>query len=301
VSLAQGRHSGLFEESLPYGFGPEAVAALGRRVAPFAALLELVDPETIVLRSDDPYFLAIAGRPSEELQRKAKALVTEGKEVVARHALLAAGPVFSESDPPGAFERTWFPLVETEAPASSDDAETPFRVLRSAEVEPFANAVPLYDDLETVAARFADERSAEDAPQVASRGRPEAALQADELENPADYTWVAYEGRTVPRSGLFVARAAGEAMDRRIPSGAWCVFRLAPSSPRDGQTVLAVHRGAAVLRIYESEMETVDDDSWRPIVVLRPASTDPSFQPIVVRDPEEEGFRIVAELVEVLG
>jgi len=116
-------------------------------------------------------------------------------------------------------------------------------------------------------------------------------------------------GRAVASPGLFVARVEGEAMNRRIPSGAWCVFRLAPARPRDGQVVLAVHQdvrdpelgGTATLRIYENAAQAHDDGSWEPGVVLRPASTDASFRPFVLGELEEGGFRILAELVEVLG
>ena len=51
VTLALGRHAGLFGETLPYGFTYEAVAALRQRGGPFAALLELVGGEEIEIRS----------------------------------------------------------------------------------------------------------------------------------------------------------------------------------------------------------------------------------------------------------
>jgi hypothetical protein len=291
VALAAGQRPGLFEDAPSFGFGPEAVAALRRRGAPFAALLDLVGDAEIAIGSDDPYFHEVQGRPPEHLERRSKALVTEGKDVVARHALLVAASVHPEPET-GVLERVWLPLVEEEE--GTQDDERPFRVLEPSAVRPFENAVPLYDDLASVADRFADED-----------GTP----QADELENPADYTWVEVAGRTVASPGLFVARVEGEAMNRRIPSGARCVFRLAPARVRDGQVVLAVHQdvrdpelgGTATLRIYENAAQAHDDGSWEPGVVLRPASTDPSFRPFVLGDLEEGGFRVLAELVEVLG
>jgi len=43
-------------------------------------------------------------------------------------------------------------------------------------------------------------------------------------------------GRTKPAPGLFVAQVVGESMNRRIPNGAYCVFR-SPVDP--GSTVQA--------------------------------------------------------------
>jgi len=36
-----------------------------------------------------------------------------------------------------------------------------------------------------------------------------------------------------PKPELFVAQVVGESMNRRIPNGAWCLFRANPSNPRN--------------------------------------------------------------------
>jgi hypothetical protein len=41
---------------------------------------------------------------------------------------------------------------------------------------------------------------------------------------------------------MFVARVVGESMNRRIPNGAWCLFRVAGAGTRQGKVVLAQHR-----------------------------------------------------------
>mgnify|MGYP001430929819 CR=1 FL=1 len=87
----------------------------------------------------------------------------------------------------------------------------PFRRVEPSEVEPFVNAVPLYD-LKIAAGRFSDEQIVDEVPQHV------------EVENPEDYEWVSYDGRPRPTQGLFVAQVVGESMNRRIPNGAWCVW-----------------------------------------------------------------------------
>ena len=99
-------------------------------------------------------------------------------------------------------------------------------------------------------------------------------------------------------------------MNRRIPNGAWCVWRLKPKGWRRGKVVLAQHRdiqdpehgGQYTVKVYESEKQPTDDGGWRHRrVTLKPDSTDPAFQPIVLENLEEGELTIVAEMVEVLG
>ena len=121
--------------------------------------------------------------------------------------------------------------------------------------------------------------------------------------------WVALEGRARPTRGLFVAQVVGESMNRRIPNGAWCLWRSNPGGTRRGKVVLAQHRdiddpelgGRYTVKVYESEKVPTDDGGWRHSVVrLKPDSRDPSFEPIVLEDLEDGELRIIAELVEVL-
>jgi hypothetical protein len=124
-----------------------------------------------------------------------------------------------------------------------------------------------------------------------------------------DCEWVELEGRTRPAPGLFVAQVVGESMNRRIPNGAWCLWRTNPGGTRQGKVVLAQHRaiddpelgGRFTVKVYESEKVAADDGGWRHAVIrLKPDSTDPAFEPIVLEDLEDGELSIIAALVEVL-
>ncbi len=297
VTLARGASPSLFEAALPYGFGEEAVAALAHRGQPFIDLLALARGEDLEVRSDEAYFRKLVGRGDEEMQRKSKALVTEGKEIVRRHEALAAvieeAEATAREEAAEPAERRFFLLAEEEEDAEDDAADVLVR-LADDEVRPFESSVPLYDDLASTLPRLAEELA-------------EGSAQDDELRHPSEYEWVELKGRVVPERGLFVARHLGAAMDRRIEDGAWCLFRLVRRVPRDGQVVLALHPslddphlGRAALRIYETKAEGVGDGEWRRRVVLRPSSTDDAYQPVVL-DPEDGGLVVVAEFLEVVG
>lgn len=172
----------------------------------------------------------------------------------------------------------------------------PLRLVETAEVRPFENAVPVYD-LKVAAGRFSDE-------QLVDEVDPSSAI------DPAVHDWVALPEAFRPSRRLFVAQVVGESMNRRIPNGAWCLFQLGPTGSRSGKVVLAQHRsiedpdtGAQyTIKIYESEKVRASDGGWRHTRVrLRPDTATPGYESMVFDKDTAEGLRIVAELVAVLG
>lgn len=170
--------------------------------------------------------------------------------------------------------------------AESPPAEVlPFRIVPPSDVRRYENSIPLYS-LKAAAGGFGEGRAVE----------PEA--------------WVEPLGRTPPGPGLFVAQVLGESMNRRIPNGAYCVFRAPVEGSRQGRVVLVQHRdiadpetgGSYTVKAYESTKWAKPDGSSRHVdITLKPLSMNPSFQPIVLTDVEDENeVRVIAELVEVL-
>jgi len=183
------------------------------------------------------------------------------------------------------------PAYSQDTTTRADPDPSPARGLRvvpADEVQPFVNSVPLLE-LKIAAGGFSTDQL---------------------LASANDFEWVAPEGRTRPGPGLFIAQVVGESMNRRIPNGAWCLWRANPTGTRQGKVVLAQHGdindpelgGRYTVKIYESEKVATDDGGWRHSVVrLKPDSDDPSFDPIVFENLEEGELAIVAELVEVLA
>ncbi|HNX49475.1 MAG TPA: DUF2075 domain-containing protein [Thermoanaerobaculaceae bacterium] len=196
------------------------------------------------------------------------------------------------------------PLIEpptAELVASPTIAETlsiePFRRLDPEEVRPFQTSVPLYD-LAVAAGRFS-----------AAQTVDEVCL-GHEDQRPQDFTWVELPDSFRIDRGLFVAKVVGESMNRRIPNGQWCLFRLAPRGSRNGRVVIAQHRdisdpdtgGQYTVKVYESRKAATPDGSWRhESITLRPDSSLPGFEPIVLSPDQADDLRILAELVAVLG
>jgi len=100
-------------------------------------------------------------------------------------------------------------------------------------------------------------------------------------------------------------------MNRRIPNGAWCLFRANPGGTREGKVVVVQHRsisdpetgGRYTIKRYESEKVPAEDGGWRHRrITLHPDSDRPGFEPIVLNlGEEEDGLTVVAEMLMVLA
>jgi len=161
----------------------------------------------------------------------------------------------------------------------------PFEIVPEAEAKPYENCIPLMT-LRAAAGTFGDD------------------ARAVEAE-----AWVRPSGRTRPGPGLFVAQVLGESMNRRIPNGAYCVFRHPVEGTRQGRVLLVEHRdiadpdlgGSFTVKIWESAKEELDDGSWRHSEIrLLPDSLTLNQPPIVLREVSDDDVRVVAELHEVL-
>jgi len=123
---------------------------------------------------------------------------------------------------------------------------------------------------------------------------------------PEELGWVEVRGRKL-REGMFVARVVGESMNRRIPNGAYCIFRHPVEGSRNGRVLLVQHHGIAdpehgghyTVKVYERE-PIQEGEGSRGVIRLKPDSTDPEFQPIELREVGEDEFTVIAEFVGLL-
>lgn len=129
------------------------------------------------------------------------------------------------------------------------------------------------------------------------------------LEDAAE-EWVAPPDWIRPQPGMFVAKVDGESMNRRIPNGAWCLFRAAPEGTREGKVVVVQHRdiadpetgGRFTVKVYSSEKLATEDGGWRhQRITLKPDSDRPEYQPIVLELKEgQEEVQVIAEWLMVM-
>ena len=180
--------------------------------------------------------------------------------------------------------------------SDEDACKLPFRRLLKNEVKPFVNSVPLYD-LHVAAGLFTDEQ------QVAEW------LNVQDGECTEGIDWVELPDVFRPHRSLFVAQVIGESMNRRIPNGSWCLFRLNPAGSRQGKVVLVQHRdisdtdtgGHYTVKLYESRKQEKEDGSWlHSSITLLPDTTASGYKSIMLSEDQCDDLRVIAEFIAVL-
>jgi len=162
----------------------------------------------------------------------------------------------------------------------------PFKRVERRKAKPYVNAVPILD-LKFAAGAF-------------------SSTQFETLDHDA---WAVIPKAFRPRKGLFVAQIVGESMNRRYPSGAWCLFEVNPKGTRNNRVVVAEHRsihdpdtgGSYTVKVYQSTKEHQKDGTWRHLEVrLRPDSDDPKYKELVLGPDAAGSVRIIVELIAEL-
>ena len=157
------------------------------------------------------------------------------------------------------------------------------------ELEPYVNAVPLFD-LQAAAGGFGE------------------LSEVSELDPNRHLDWVAVPEGVRVRKDMFACRVFGESMNRVIPNGAVCLFRTDRGGSRNGKTVLvecidsvdAESGSRYTVKVYES-YKVDDEQGWRHArIQLSPNSYDDNFQPLELTDEEALKYRVVGEFVGVI-
>jgi len=121
--------------------------------------------------------------------------------------------------------------------------------------------------------------------------------------------WVRLPEPFAHKSGYFVAQVVGESMNRRIPNGAWCLFKQDQGGSRNGKIVLVesshiqdTETGSSyTVKRYHSEKVSDDKGGWEHSkIVLSPMSSVEAFGDVELVGDQVESFGVVGEFVAVL-
>ncbi len=181
-------------------------------------------------------------------------------------------------------------LVDQPLPGATVPADLPYLPLQTVsdpERMAGANAIPVLD-LKFAAGNFSSVQNLDD-----------GAL-----------AWVSPPDWLSLQPGLFVAQVLGESMNRRIPNGAWCLFRANPGGTRNGKVVVVQHHsidcpdtGARfTVKVYHSEKQFNSDEEYvNNRITLSPDSSNAGYQPIVITSELGDEVMVVAELLLVFS
>lgn len=154
----------------------------------------------------------------------------------------------------------------------------------AAPLEPYVNAVPLYD-LRAAAGDFSTYQHAE------------------------HEDWISVPDGAPVGNNIFACRVIGDSMDKVIPDGSICLFRSNPGGSRNGKIVLVecanIQDGDGgsryTVKEYQSLKVHTEDGAENLKIVLKPRSTNPAISAIELsNDDYEHGYRVVGEFLQVI-
>lgn len=109
-------------------------------------------------------------------------------------------------------------------------------------------------------------------------------------------------------SDLFACYVIGESMNKIIPNGSICLFRKYTGGSRDGKIVLVEHTNIQdpdfgsgyTIKEYHSKKVATEDEWYHQSIYLKPLSTDPGFQEIVIEADEINSLKVIGIFEQVL-
>ncbi|ARP52358.1 DUF2075 domain-containing protein [Alcaligenes faecalis] len=149
---------------------------------------------------------------------------------------------------------------------------------------PWVNAVPFYD-LQAAAGSFS------------------------ELQHVEDKEWIGLPKGMEAKQDMFACRVVGESMNKIIPSGSLCLFRQDPGGSRNGKIVLVECLSAQdsddgsrfTVKEYES-IKTQTAEGWEhKKILLKPRSTQLTFEAIEIHEDADYRYRVVGEFIRILS
>ena len=156
-------------------------------------------------------------------------------------------------------------------------------LFKTENIKPFENSIPLYS-LKVAAGAFG------------------------ELQQVEDVEWLNIPEKIKPSKDLFACQVIGESMNKVIPNGALCLFRKYSGGSRNGQIVLVENTNmhdsdfGSCYTVKEYESKKYEDlDGWKhQSIVLKPLSTDSSYENIVLEGEDMSTFKVIGTFECVL-
>jgi len=156
-------------------------------------------------------------------------------------------------------------------------------LFKTENIKPFENSIPLYS-LKLAAGAFG------------------------EFQQVEDVEWLNIPEKIKPSKDMFACQVIGESMNKVIPNGALCLFRKYSGGSRNGQIVLVENTNmhdsdfgsCYTVKEYESK-KYEDEDGWKhQSIILKPLSTDSSYENIVLEDEDMSTFKVIGTFECVL-
>jgi DUF2075 family protein len=162
-------------------------------------------------------------------------------------------------------------------------AKSTFRILKSDEVKPYINSIPLID-IQAAAGNFSD------------------------IQSHSELTWIEPPLNIMAKKGLFVCKVVGESMNKVIPNGSYCLFKEYEGGTREGNIVLVESTdiqdsdfgSGYTVKEYHSIKEITEMGWNHESIILKPLSNIEEYKDILIDSGSLTNFKVVGVFVQVL-
>ncbi len=136
-----------------------------------------------------------------------------------------------------------------------------------------------------------------------------AAGSFSEMQYEKDFSLIELNENIKNNKDYFACRIIGESMNRIIPNGSICLFKLYTGGSRNGKIVLVENfdnqdqdfNSAFTVKTYSSE-KIVTEEGWEHnSIVLRPNSFDTTYKNIIINEEDGSKMRVVGEFVKIIN
>jgi hypothetical protein len=123
-----------------------------------------------------------------------------------------------------------------------------------------------------------------------------------------DYSFIELPSNIKYNKDYFACKIVGESMNKIIPNGSICLFKLDSGGSRNGEIVLVENidfqdpdfKSAFTIKTYSSTKEITEEGWKHTSIVLKANSFDSSYRDIVVNEENASGMRVVGEFVSII-
>ncbi len=129
------------------------------------------------------------------------------------------------------------------------------------------------------------------------------------MQSEKDFTLIEGPENSNSMQDYFACKIVGESMNRVIPNGSICLFKIYTGGSRNGKIVLVENfdfqdqdfNSSFTIKTYSSE-KLITDEGWQhTAITLTPNSYDDGYETIIINEENGAKMKVIGEFVKVLN
>jgi len=135
-----------------------------------------------------------------------------------------------------------------------------------------------------------------------------AAGSFSEMQADKTFQMISLESQVANTPDYFACKVIGESMNRVIPNGSICLFKIYSGGSRSGKIVLIEnfdiqdpdYNSAFTIKTYSSK-KNISENSWNHTsIVLKPNSYDHNYKDLEINEDNSSQMKIIGEFIKII-